>query len=140
MKTILFGALILIASVSFGQTITVSNTTGCDINLRFYIDDAPDLNGCQACTVNVCLPDGSINVPVSIAGCGSNVVTTVDVTIRETCSSSSPCITASGLLTSPPGSSCPYPQSLTGISTGSCPCTNSTFNISWNSSTDLTIN
>lgn len=139
MKKLIFGALMLIAGASFGQSITVSNSTGCDVHIRFYIDDAPDVNGCQACGVDVCIPDGTTNASVSISGCGSSVVRATDVQITQTCGSSTPCTTTSGNLISPPGSACPYPQTLSGISTGSCGCGGATFTIDWINATTINI-
>jgi hypothetical protein len=140
MKTIIFGTLMLISGISFGQlTINVSNATSCDMNVRFYINDSPDLLGCLGCSINFCVPSGTIALPLLIpASCSSYNIVACDVSVRDNCSAVMPCTGPSGNLTSPPPTAC-YPTTLLFAPMGGCGCGGGIFNITWSSSTDLSI-
>jgi hypothetical protein len=77
--------------------VLVDNLLGCDIQVTLHASSAMDVN-CSECSVTVCIPANSFNVPVIITGCPpisadqDALPTWSEVIIHEPCGSSSPCV------------------------------------------------
>lgn len=132
--------LVLFVLSSSGQTLTIDNTLSCDVHVRIYAGpggmfaDCPGTSGCgQCCIDNVCIPASS--GPTSINICAGANAEAIDVMVRHTCSSTSPCTT--GTIQMSLSGCMGYPPSPQSLSTGACtaPCGTSTFSVSWSGTT-----
>jgi hypothetical protein len=145
MRGMIVGIVFLFFSLFVSaQTITVDNQLSCDVHLRVYAGpggnyaDCPSSTGCgQCCIQDVCIPGSSGPTVVNI--CAGANAEAINVMVKHTCASSSPCTT--GTIQMSLTGCLGYPTSPQSLSTGACTasCGTANFTVTWIGTT-VTIN